>query len=755
MFEVGRSIPRIDAEEKVTGAAAYVDDIQIPGLWHGAIVRSDIPRGRVISIELDPAFDWSRVAVARAEDIPGKNCVAMIREDLPLIVEKEIRHAGEALLLVAAPTRELARAAVRAVRVESEALRPVLTIDEAKAAKTKIFAKDNVIHRCDIKKGDVEAALRRAEIVVEGSYETGPQEHIYIETQGMIAEWKEGGALLVVGSLQCPYYVSHALSVLMGMPEERISVRQSVVGGAFGGKEDYPSVLAGYCAVLSRKCGHPVKIVYDRDEDIRVTTKRHPSRVTHRTGIKRDGTLVAMDISFELDAGAYVTLTPVVLSRGAIHSAGPYRCPNVRVRARAYATNTPPNGAFRGFGAPQAFFPLEVHMDRVAEAAKLSPLRFRRKNCLKKGDTTATGQKLTESVAALRVLEEAAKRSKFDKRAKESARPCGNIKRGIGMALFMHGAGFTGSGEATLRGKASLRLESSGRIAILTACTEMGQGAHTVLRQIAADQLGVDVDLVTLPTPDTAYVPDSGPTVASRTTMIMGVVLGKCAARIKEELFKFAAKEFGTKRAKLSFRGRHLMDGRKRIAEAGELIKAYVFKKDVHVVTDEYEMPPGLKWDDKAYRGDAYPTYSWGCDVAEVEVDMDTLEVRVRKMWLAQDMGRAINPVLAAGQIEGGTLQAHGWATMERVAMGAGLVKSDRLQTYIIPTAIDAPEMETIIIEEPYSLGPMGAKGLGELPMDGGAPAIANAIYNAIGVRMDSLPITPEKIYEAMKCRRS
>ncbi|MBN1282882.1 MAG: xanthine dehydrogenase family protein [Proteobacteria bacterium] len=744
---VGENVVRTDAVEKVTGAARYADDIVLPGMWHGAVVRAPIARGRLRSLTLSPSFEWGRAAVARAEDIPGKNCVAMIEDDLPLIVTGEIRHAGEAVLLVAAPTRELARAAAAAVEVECEQLAPVLTMDEAKAAAIKIFGSDNVVHRCEIQKGDVDSALSGADLVVEGTYETGSQEHIYIETQGMVARW-EGGRLFVEGSMQCPYYVSRALSVLTGVPEDRISVRQSVVGGAFGGKEDYPSILAGYCAILSRKCGHPVKIVYDRDEDIRFTTKRHPSRVRHRTGVAKDGTLVAMDISFELDAGAYVTLTPVVLSRGAIHAAGPYRCPSVRVRAAAYATNTPPNGAFRGFGAPQALFPVEVHMDRVAEAAGLSPLEFRRRNCLKVGDTTATGQRLTESVAALRVLEEAARRSKFERLAKGHKKISGAIRRGVGLSLFMHGAGFTGSGEAVLRGKAALRLEPEGKISVLTACTDMGQGAHTVLRQMAADQLGLDIGLIELPTPDTAYVPDSGPTVASRTTMIMGSVLAKCAAKLRAELFEFASGEFGVRPERLSFEGGALMHGRKRLADASELIRSYAFKRGVYSVTEEYELPPGIKWDEKSYRGDAYPTYSWGCDVAEVEVDMDTFEVRVPRMWLAQDLGRAINPLMAAGQVEGGTLQALGWALMERVASSSGIVRSDRLQTYIIPTSADAPEMETILVEEPYSRGPMGAKGVGELPMDGPAPAIANAIYAATGIRVSSIPITPERLYE-------
>jgi CO/xanthine dehydrogenase Mo-binding subunit len=756
MPTVGQNISRLDGIPKVTGQARYVGDVELPDMWHGAVVRAPVASGRIRSVAFDPAFDWSRVAVADARDIPGRNCVAMIEDDLPLIVDGVVKHRGEAVALIAAPTRELALEARRHVAVDAEEWEPVLSIEESKRARVKLRGDDNVIAHYTITKGDVDAAFAAADIVIEGVYEAGHQEHIYIEPQGMIAAPRADGGLDVVGSLQCPYYVSRALSILLAMPEERISVRQAVVGGAFGGKEDYPSVLAGYCAVLAKKCGRPVKIVYDRAEDTEVTTKRHPALVRHRTAVAADGTLAAMEIDFELDAGAYVTLTPVVLSRGLLHSAGAYRCPNVRARGTAYATNTPPNGAFRGFGAPQAIFPVEVHMDRVAAAVGLSPLEFRRRNCLRAGDTTSTGQVLRESVGAPLVLEEAAKRSDFDHRAATLAKaPRGRVRRGIGMALFLHGAGFTGSGEAILKGEAGLRLDPDGRITVLTACTEMGQGAHTVLPQIAADHLGVDLACIGIETPDTALVPNSGPTVASRTTMIMGVVLGKCAAALRAKLFAFAAECFGREASSFAFRGDAIFSGEERMASVAELVQRSLAERGPLTVIDHYELPPDIHWDPETYRGDAYPTYAWGCDVAEVEVDLDTFEVRVVKMWLAIELGRAVNPLMAAGQVEGGTLQALGYGTMERHALERGRFLTNRLQTYLIPTAADAPEMETILLEEPYSQGPMGAKGLGELPMDGGAPAIVNAIAHATGLSVTALPATAERLYESWKKAQS
>lgn len=749
MTVVGKNIPRMDGVPKVTGKALYVDDISLPGMWFGAVVRSTIPHGRVKKVVFDPSFDWNQVVVADSKDIPGKNCVAMIQQDVPLIVCDQIKHIGEAVLLIAAPTKALAATAKNFITVSYEEQEPILSVEDSKKAKILIHGDKNIISEYKMSTGDVVLGFKQADEIIECVYTMGHQEHMYIEPNGIIASPASGGGIAIVGSIQCPYYISKAVSILMDIPEEKNSVRQATVGGAFGGKEDYPSILAGYASVLAKKAGRPVKIIYERAEDTEVTTKRHPAFVRHKTGVKKDGTLTAMEIEVEMDAGAYVTLTPVVLSRGFLHSTGAYRCQNIKACAIAYATNTPPNGAFRGFGAPQTIFPVEAHMDRVAKAIKMSPLEFRRKNYFKVGDVTATGQVLRESVAAEKVLEEAARRSDFAKKyATFSKSQHGRTRRGIGMSLFLHGAGFTGSGEAMIKGKAGLRLDPDGRITVLTACTDMGQGAHTVLPQMAADLLGVDLSCIGIETPDTSLVPNSGPTVASRTTMIMGVVLEKCANTLKQKLLPFAAEISGAKTTSISFSGESVVAGKKKIMGVKDLIQIYLEKNGPLTVIDHYELPPHIKWDDKTYKGDAYPAYAWGCDVAEVEVDMDTFEVRVVKMWMAQDIGRAINPKMAEGQIEGGTLQSVGYALMERHELDRGKFRTNKFQTYIIPTMLDAPQMETAIVEDPYSFGPMGAKGLGELPMDGGAPAIINAIANATGIYCVDLPATPERLFE-------
>ncbi|HEV8216043.1 MAG TPA: xanthine dehydrogenase family protein, partial [Gemmatimonadaceae bacterium] len=394
---VGASVPRKDGIGKATGQARYADDLVFPGMLHGRTIRSTIPRGRVKSIRLD--FDPAGFTTVDFHDIPGRNACDLIEQDQPFLVERDVRHMAEPILLLAHEDRERLLGANVEVQYDLE---------------TPVFdplVSDGVLKAIDIVKGDVDAAFAAADLVVEGSYRTGHQEHVYIETNGVVAVPEENG-VVVYGSLQCPFYVIKGLKSLLGA-NTHIRVVQTETGGGFGGKEEYPSMIAGHAALLAIKSGRPVKIIYDRVEDMVATTKRHPSIVRHRTGVTRDGRLVAMDVEVVLDGGAYVTLSPVVLSRGCIHAAGPYRCENTRIRGRAMFTNTPPNGAFRGFGAPQTEFAIEVHMERIAEALGMDSVTLREINALEPGDTTATGQLMREDCSARLVLDEAVRRTGF------------------------------------------------------------------------------------------------------------------------------------------------------------------------------------------------------------------------------------------------------------------------------------------------------------------------------------------------------
>jgi CO/xanthine dehydrogenase Mo-binding subunit len=680
----------------------YLDDISFPGMLHGATVRSTIPRGRIRSIRRE--FDTRGFTICDYRDIPGENVVALIENDQPCLAEREVRHAAEPILLVA--HREKEKLLSAKFEIDYRPLEP--NFDPARS--------ERVFKEIRIEKGKVERGFDAAETIVEGEYGVGLQEQLYIETNGVIAVPQKGGITLY-GSLQCPYYVHKALRVLLKLPAEKIRVVQTETGGGFGGKEEYPSMIAGHAAILALKAKRPVKIVYDRSEDMLATTKRHPGVIRHRTGVAKDGRLTAIDIDVLLDGGAYVTLSPVVLSRAVLHATGPYRCDDVRIRGRVVMTNTPPNGAFRGFGAPQTQFAAEVQMERIAEVLGMDPVRLREINAFRPGDTTATGQKLGKDTSAVKVLREAVRRTDFRRRRRKLA----GSNRGIGLSLFFHGSGFTGGGEVKLASKASLELTKRGA-RILVASTEIGQGTRTMHAQIVADTLGIPYDRVEVSEADTGRVPDSGPTVASRTCMIVGKILENCAREMKRRLARMTPAQY--------------------LAKNGPL-----------VITKEYDRPAEMRWSDETYQGDAYGAYGWGCDVAEVERDPDTCEIRPVRVTAVQEIGKAIHPVLAAGQIEGGTAQGIGYALLEEVAMRDGRMANAQLTNYTVPTTMDTPPMETVILENAYEHGPFGAKGVGEMPMDGPAPAIVNAIRH-IGLDVREIPATPEKIMAALPVRQ-
>jgi CO/xanthine dehydrogenase Mo-binding subunit len=741
---VGKSVPRVDGAAKVRGTAVYVDDMVVPGALYGATVRSKIARGKLRGIRKDPGFDWTGVTVLTHEDVPH-NEVALIELDQPLLARGVIRHAYEPVALVACDDPVRLKRALRAIEVDAEPMKPVLTIDDALAARERIYKEDNVLKRYVIEHElggrSMSEILARCDVVLSGRYHVHHQEQLYIEPQGIIAWWDSAG-VHITGSMQCPYYVHKAIKHAFALEGDRVHVTQAVTGGGFGGKEEYPSVLAAHAALLARATKRPVRMIYGRTEDIEATTKRHPARVEVTTGCTKDGELVAVDVRCVMDGGAYVTLTPVVLSRGILHAAGAYRWKHARIEGIAVATSTPPNGAFRGFGAPQTIWAIERHMDRLAAKLGQEPLAFKRARAMKIGSTTVTGQVLRESVGvdecvarAIEASEYAKKRAEYDK-APEGAR----VRRGIGASVFLHGAGFTGSGERKLKGKVRIDLETNGRLRIKTSSTDIGQGTETVFRQIAADAAGVPIERISFETPNTTTAPDSGPTVASRTVMVVGSIVGKGAKAIGDQVRAFAAEK------------RWPVTTPDEFARAADMYLLHRGERVTQLV--EYEPPVVTQWDDDTYRGDAYPCFAWGCDIAEVEVDLDTYEVKVLGFWAAQDIGKAIHPVMCAGQVEGGTLQAIGWALYEDVVWKDGKILNARMTNYIIPTSKDAPPFQTILVEHPFSGGPSGAKGVGELPMDGGAPAIAAAVAQAIGTECNDLPLLPERLFEAVQRAR-
>ena len=731
---VGTNVPRKEGPSKLLGVARYVDDITMPSMLHGATVRSTIARGRVTSIAFASHIPWHEFTIATADDIPGRNLVPMFLEDQPLLAKETINHPHEPILLLAHPERERLAAAVAAVQITYEATPAIFTIEDSVARTQTIWGEDNTFKKFHLEHGPVDEAFATADLIVEGEYSTGAQEQLYIETNGVIAE-ATPESVTVWGSLQCPFYVHRALKVIFNLPDEGVRVVQTETGGAFGGKEEFPSVLAGHAALLALKSGRPVKMIYDRAEDMAATTKRHPSRTRHRTAVSRDGKLLAADIEVVIDGGAYATLSPTVCSRATIHAAGPYQWPAVRVRSCAVATNTPPSGAFRGFGAPQSLFAMERHMDKIARAVGLTPEELRRRNFIRAGGTTSTGQTIHQPIDLDALLNRALEVSGYHEKTERFTRDNAGspIKRGIGFATFMHGAGFTGSGERYLNSLVGLEATPEGRVHVLVSSAEFGQGTNTILAQIAAEALNADYALIDVAQPDTGVVPNSGPTVASRTAMIVGGLVERAAQGMIEtlRLAGFLAEDYAP-------------------AEFAPAVRAYVEQFGELKSFHRYESPGNIFWDDQAYMGDAYPTYAWAVYVAEVAVDTTTYTPTVTRFDALQEVGKVLHPILAAGQIEGGVAQGIGYALYEKCVWRDGAMINNGMTNYIMPTSADLPPIHVHFAEIPFEGGAFGAKGIGELPMDGPAPAILNAIENALGIPFHHIPLMPEDIFEAM-----
>ncbi len=714
---IGHSIPRADGPSKVTGAALYADDIRPEGTWYGATVRSERAHARILGITKDPAFDWTDVVLVTAADIPGENVLALITDDQPVLCDGLTRHVTEPIALVAAPTRDRALAAAKAVRVAYEDL-PFNLDPEVAEGGAPIFGTDNVFKRITISRdGPVRGTTHRH--VHQGVYTTGLHEQLYIEPQGILAIPPNAAdpQLTIVGSMQCPYYIDKALKRVLGHHDYHVV--QATTGGGFGGKEEYPSMVAAHAALLSLKSGRPIKLIYRRDEDLRATTKRHPGRVRITSTCDDDGFLLDWRADLLFDGGAYNTLSPVVVSRGVLHLTGPYRADRVHLTGRVVATNTPPNGAFRGFGAPQAQFAVERHMDRIARELGIDPVMLRRKNMFRDGDLTASGQTLVDTGAAavLDAAIDAAAAPVIPPATTAGARGA-RTRLGQGVALVFHGCGFTGNGEAAIRGQVTIEAHK-GILTVLTGSTDIGQGTDTIFPQIVAQELGIPLDRIRMAPHDTARVPDSGPTVASRTAMVVGGVTQIAARKLGEAL-----------------------------GSSGDaLLAALDGLQEPLSVTHQYTDDGSHPWNPETYQGDAYPAYGWMCAIVDLAVDLDTGEVRYHRLVTATDVGKALNPVLATGQIEGGALQALGWATAEEVVLDSrGCMRNDRLTNYIIPTTTDSPEMITRLVEIPYAAGPFGAKGIGEIPMDAPAAAVAQAIERATGRILDHLPMTPERV---------
>jgi CO/xanthine dehydrogenase Mo-binding subunit len=743
---------RVDAGEKIRGQTRYIRDMNVPGMWLGMTIRSPYPRARILAIRKDPAFDWKQAILITATDV-ANNFVTMLENDMPFLADKITNYLGEPVALLAAENRELLEEASRHISVDYEPLPALLDMRESGNSQIHIFWDDNVFKCIEINHGDLQKVRSKDNQTITVEARTGYQEHLYLEPQGIIAV-PEGNRITIYGSMQCPYYIKNALNTLFA-GEKHVTVIQSPTGGAFGGKEDFPSLLAGHAALLANACGHPVGIFYTREEDVRFTTKRHPSLSVYTAQVDSTGRILGAELDILLDGGAYCTLSPVVLARSALTALGCYHVPNVRIRARAVATNTIPSGAFRGFGGPQAVFAMEILMEKIAATLQMDPEKVRRINLIREGQETATGQVLKYSVSSDKTLDDVLARSDYKRKYKNfrdhnapilnrlnnhiiPASPLGTFLKGIGLSLSLHGAGFTGTGENKIEGKIRVGIQPDGRIVIYTAATEMGQGEQTALQNILARALEISSDAIFLAEVNTDLVPDSGPTVASRTTMIVGSLLVEAARDIILQFSQNLEKEYGSP-FQYSAGVFHSNGHRYSFNTVANKYSGLYVEK-------QYHHPPIIRFDDIRWKGDAYPVFSWAAAVAEVEVDPLTFEVRVTRYTTSHDIGKAINYDQAVAQIEGGSLQGIGYALYEKVQLEEGHYDITGFTDYIIPTPTETPEFEVSIIENPYPYGPFGAKGLGELPFVGAAPAVVSALWMIFGKEFTRIPVLPEDL---------
>ena len=693
--DIGAPVIKKDHGPKIRGEALYAADRPQEGILWGKLCRSARPRARIAAIRIPP-LPPGYFAVGAA-DVPGINRVHIVLDDTPVFAAETVEFTGDPLLLIAGEDLRLCGELAGAVLVEYEDLPPVLDMAQSETA----------FFDYHYSKGDFEEALGEAEEIYEEEFRTARQEHAYLEGQGMAA-WFREGKITVRGSLQCPYYVRNAVSQALGFPASNVRIIQDYTGGAFGGKEAFPSILACQTAAAALKAGgKEVRVIFDRREDMEYTSKRHPSRCRYRA-LLRGGRVTGLEAEILFDAGAYTTLSAVVLQRGIIAAMGVYNIPSLKISGKAMKTNTVPSGAFRGFGAPQVFFAVETLMSHIAGKLGEEPLGFKERHLAKQGDRSSTGGLYHFPVPLKAMIGEVDSISAYrEKRARYAGNQGGRYRRGIGMGLCFHGAGFTGAGERDLiKARAGLKKYPGGTVEILAAQTDMGQGINTTLCKIVSEELALSMEKIKFENPDTDRAPDSGPTVASRSLMIVGELLRRAAIKLRE----------------------NWKEGEEQIVEEGYREPDFV-----------------LPFNLETFSGDAYPAYSWAVVAVELKIDTLTGAHEISGAWGSFDVGLPIDRRIVEGQMEGGMLQGLGYASMEKMGESEGRLQNTTLSDYIIPGAQDAPVLKVLLHTEKYPAGPYGAKGAGELPVVPVAPAYLEALEQALGTAsLRHIPFSPE-----------
>ena len=684
------SVKKVDNEEKMAGAALFTNDIPMDDTYFAVQVRSEKAHAKLLGIKV-PKLPKNYYFIS-AKDIVKENVCNIIASDWPVFADKEVNYIGETIGLIVGPDKGMCLDLASQVKGQYEELEPVFDM------------RNSYVHK-EFTKGDV-SKFKKAKKVYSESFYTGYQEQVYLETQAMLM-YLENGQIVVKASMQCPFYIHKAICRVLGCSPDKVRVIQPAVGGAFGGKEHYPSLMAAQLATAINKIKKPIRMSFDRKEDITYTTKRHPSRTSIAAYVDGKNNIIGVKIHVGIDGGAYIGCSMVVLARALIACTNTYTFENVDVTGDAYCTNKVPSAAFRGFGSPQSIFAMEMFINHLADYLGVDKTKLKEKYMVKTGDITSTNGIFRDPIILKELIAKVKKMSDYDNKVKLYSAP--NSYRGIGISTFLHGCGFTGSGESTIiNAQLRIKKDKNDIVTFYTSQVDFGQGNRTTLKRIVVDTLGIPEDHVIYDAPDTNETLSTGPTAASRTIIIVGGLAAKAAKHLKEIWIP---------------------------GEEQEIVEPYVG-------------PDYIKWDEDTMQGDAYPGYAWGANVIEVSVDPITYEVKIEGCWSTYDVGHAIDERIIMGQADGGLAQALGWAYLEKENAENGMFQQKTLADYSIPTMMDLPKMETALIDNPFEYGAFGAKGAGELTFVGGAPAFCLALEQAIKRRVYNIPATPEYIME-------
>ncbi|MFO7880925.1 MAG: xanthine dehydrogenase family protein molybdopterin-binding subunit, partial [Kosmotogaceae bacterium] len=676
---IGKKAKRVDSFQKVKGTALFADDLHFDKMLHCSLVLARSPHGILKKVDYEEALNLDGVVdVITHSDIPGENQIGEVFDDMPCIVPlgDKVRYYGDVVAIVIGETREAAEEGAKKVKVKIEELEPILTLEQGIEDKIKIHNSSNVAIHKRIRKGDINKGFGSSTHVFEDSFYASYQEHAYIETQGVVVIPDIDYGYTIYGTMQCPYYVQKHVSRVLNKTFNHIRVIQTETGGAFGGKEDVPSYVATYAAVAAYKTNRPVKLVYSREVDIQTTSKRHPIQSHYKIGVDNNGKLQSMEINAYMDVGAYATLSPIVMFRTLVHAAGSYEIPNVSVDVHGVYTNKIPNGAFRGFGSPQVLFAVESMIDEISKKMNIDPINLRLKNTLMIGSTTSTGHKLEESVGAETTLSNVAKISNWKKlklEVKEFNEKNEYRKKGLGVSHIIYGVSLGAGGQHLDASGGHVQINYDGTVDVRIGGTEMGQGAKTVIALITAEELGIDTDYVNVHQPDTAFVPDSGPTVASRTTIYSGNAVRQACIELRSRFMELFSNIYGSDISDINYSNNYYYDNEGNKISFSELATEAA-NKNVKLVETGWYKTPKLNWDEKTGQGEAYIVYSYASQIVLVEVDMITGLTRVLKGFTSHDVGKSLNPEGVIGQIQGGFVQGMGYALYEDLKIKNGKI---------------------------------------------------------------------------------